>query len=74
MRTETPSTNHLMTIRSAAEARGLDPRCLWRAIREGQLKAYKIDHRYRVRLQDVDSWIEGSRYEPNSPGKSEGSK
>ncbi len=57
----------LVTVREAARHHGIYPRHLWRSIRAGSLPAYQIGGWLRVRLSDVDKWIEGMRAEGGGP-------
>ena len=62
MDTTTPTDlNRLVTVRQAAVLRGVYVRRLWAAIRDGSLPAYQIGGWLRVRLADVDEWIETMR-------------
>jgi len=65
MRT-TGHDSKLIPVRKAARLRGLSDRRLWLAIREGALPAYQIGGWLRVRLTDVDRWIESMRINPDS--------
>jgi len=49
-----------VTVPAAARARNLDPRQLKRAIRRRELRAFDFGGWPRVRLEDVDCWIESS--------------
>jgi excisionase family DNA binding protein len=51
----------LVTVREAARHHGIYPRHLWRSIRDGSLPAYQIGGWQRVRLSDVDAWLEACR-------------
>ena len=51
----------LVTVREAARHHGIYPRQLWRSIRDGSLTAYQIGGWQRVRLTDVDAWLETRR-------------
>lgn len=51
----------LLTVREAARYHGIYPRQLWRSIRDGSLPAYQIGGWQRVRLADVDAWLESRR-------------
>ncbi len=51
----------LVTIPEAARHYGIFPRQLWRSIRDGSLPAYQIGGWQRVRLADVDAWLETRR-------------
>ncbi|GAF85910.1 unnamed protein product [marine sediment metagenome] len=54
----------LIPVREAARLRGIYARRLWAAIQDGALPAYKIGGWLRVRLADVDDWIESTRFQP----------
>jgi excisionase family DNA binding protein len=51
----------LVTVREAARHHGIYPRQLWRSIRNGSLTAYQIGGWQRVRLADVEAWLETRR-------------
>ncbi len=51
----------LVTVREAARHHGIYPRQLWRSIRNGSLPAYQIGGWQRVRLADVEAWLETRR-------------
>ncbi len=51
----------LVTVREAARHHGIYPRQLWRSIRDGSLPAYQIGGWQRVRLADVEAWLETRR-------------
>ena len=59
----TTHDSKLIPVREAARSRGVYVRRLWTAIREGELPAYRIGSWLRVRLADVDTWIETRRVE-----------
>lgn len=63
---KTTTETKLVRVREAARRRGVYVRRLWAAIRSGELPAYQIGGWLRVRLSDVDRWIEGFRV--TSPG------
>ena len=54
----------LHRVTAAARLRGIHPRHLWAAIRDGDLLAYKVGAWLWVRLEDVDAWIESTRFQP----------
>lgn len=60
----TDPRGRLQSVGAAARERGIYPPRLWRAIRDGELPAYKIGHWLRVRPEDVDQWLEARRYTP----------
>jgi len=50
----------LLTVSEVAEATGLSPNAIYRAIDAGELRASKLRGRLRVRLADVDGWIDSN--------------
>lgn len=50
----------------AAAYLGITTRTLYRIIDEGQLAAYKFGRVIRLKQDEVDAFIEGSRIEPGS--------
>ena len=50
----------------AADRLGITPRTLYRFIDRGELPAYRFGRVIRLRLSDVDSYIERCRVEPGS--------
>lgn len=50
----------LLTVRDVADATGLSPNAVYRAISAGELCASKLRGRLRVRLEDVDGWIDAN--------------
>jgi len=65
MNTDAPTGSRLWTVSAAARARGVYARRLWAAIRTGRLPAFQVGHWLRVRLEDVDAWIDTQRYDTN---------
>lgn len=57
----------LLSVDQVAEVVGLSPKGVRSAIRRGELAASKLAGRLRVREQDVERWIEGSRVQPQAP-------
>lgn len=55
-----------MSTREASERLGVTLRTLYRFIDEGQLTAYKFGRVIRIKEDDVESFIEGSRITPGS--------
>ena len=47
----------LLTVSQVAEATSLSPNAIYRAIRNGELRASKLRGRLRVQLTDLDAWI-----------------
>ena len=50
----------------AARHLGLTPRTLYRLIDEGQIPAYKFGRVIRLKLQDIESFIESARIQPGA--------
>ncbi|MGH8907672.1 MAG: helix-turn-helix domain-containing protein [Egibacteraceae bacterium] len=50
----------------AARHLGLTPRTLYRLIDEGQIPAYKFGRVIRLKLDDIDSFIESARIQPGA--------
>ena len=50
----------LLTVSEVAEATGLSPNAIYRAIDAGELRASKLRGRLRVRFADVDDWIDSN--------------
>jgi len=55
-----------LSTAAAAERLGITSRTLYRFIDEGQLPAYKFGRVFRLKLADVDAYIETCRVEPGS--------
>ncbi|MGH8884804.1 MAG: helix-turn-helix domain-containing protein [Egibacteraceae bacterium] len=50
----------------AARHLGLTPRTLYRLIDEGQIPAYKFGRVIRLKLEDIESFIESARIQPGA--------
>jgi len=59
--------SRLWTVKAAARARGVYAPRLWDAIRTGELAAFQVGQWLRVRLEDVDAWIQSRRYDAANP-------
>ena len=57
---------HWLGTAEAAAYLGITTRTLYRIIDEGQLAAYKFGRVIRLKQDEVDAFIEGSRIEPGS--------
>jgi excisionase family DNA binding protein len=57
----------MLTVQAVAEQCGLSGKAIYRAIDRGELKAFRLCSRLRVRRDDMESWIEGARIEPDLP-------
>lgn len=74
-----PSDRRLLTVNDVAEATGLSPNAVYRAIWDGELRAAKLRGRLRVKLADLDAWIDsnlvttrGAHQEPPPPARPPG--
>jgi excisionase family DNA binding protein len=54
------SDRRLLTVSEVAEATGLSPNAVYRAIWDGELRASKLRGRVRVQLADLDAWIDSN--------------
>jgi excisionase family DNA binding protein len=66
----------LLTVSEVAEATGLSPNAIYRAIWDCELRASKLRGRLRVQLADLDAWIDsnlvttrGTPEEPPAPAR-----
>jgi len=59
------TTERLISVRDAGRLRGIHAPRLWAAIRDGSLPAFQIGGWLRVRIGDVDRWIESMRVIPD---------
>ena len=50
----------------AAERLGVVPRTLYRMIDEGLIPAYKMGRVFRLKLSDLDAFLESTRVQPGS--------
>lgn len=57
----------LLTVSEVAEATGLSPNAIYRAIDAGELRASKLRGRLRVRFADVDGWIDSNVVRVRTP-------
>lgn len=69
----------LLTVGEVADATGLSPNAVYRAVAVGELRASKLRGRLRIQLADLDAWIDsnlvtsrGSREEPPAPARPPG--
>jgi excisionase family DNA binding protein len=69
----------LLTVSQVAEATGLSPNAVYRAISDGELRASKLRGRLRVKLADLDAWIDSNlvstrdaQEEPPAPARPPG--
>jgi excisionase family DNA binding protein len=58
--------NHWMGTAEAAKRMGITPRTLYKFIDSGELPAYKFGRVIRLKLTDVDAFIEGARVQPGT--------
>ena len=52
----------------AAEYLGISPRTLYRLIDQGRIPAYEIGRVYRLKVADLDAFLESARVEPGTLG------
>lgn len=57
----------LLTVTQVAEATGLSPNAIYRAIDAGELRASKLRGRLRVRFADIDGWIDSNVVRVRTP-------
>ena len=55
-----------LSTQDAARRLGVTPRTLYRFIDQGELTAYRLGRVIRLKLTDVDAFIEASRIEPGT--------
>ena len=61
------SIDRYLTIEQAVEIVPLSPITLRRAIRRGDLVAFRVGRRVLVRPEDLHAWVESRRVAPESP-------
>jgi len=63
-----PVAEDIRWLSTAAACRrlGITVRTLYRLVNEGQIPAYRFGRVYRLKEDDVDSFIEASRIEPGT--------
>lgn len=62
-----PNISEYVTVPRAARLRGISVKRLRRAVNEGRCRAVTVETTWpRVRLHDVDAWIESTRLHPTS--------
>jgi excisionase family DNA binding protein len=59
-----PPPGHLVSVAAVAAMTGLSDTAVYRAIAAGELRAAKLRGRLRIRVADVDSWIDESAVRP----------
>lgn len=55
-----PPQRRLLAVSEVAEATGLSPNAVYRAIWDGELRASKLRGRLRVQRADLDAWIDSN--------------
>jgi excisionase family DNA binding protein len=55
---------HFMTVDEVANTVALHPKVVRRAIDAGELKAFKLRSRIRIKRSDFNAWLEANRVEP----------
>ena len=59
-----PSDPVWLGTQEAARQLGITPRTLYRLINEGEIPAYKLGRVLRLRLSDVEAFLESARVQP----------
>lgn len=59
-------TMRLLSVAEVASTTGLSESAVYRAIAAGELRASKLRGRLRVRMSDLESWIESNLVSPKS--------
>lgn len=60
MAQEEPGLTHLMTVAEVASVMRVSRMTVYRLIKRGQLKAIRVGRNYRVREDDLTSYLESS--------------
>lgn len=55
----------LLTVEEVARLAKLSPKTVCREIGRGNLRAYKLAGRWRIRTHDCEAWIDQGAYEPD---------
>jgi excisionase family DNA binding protein len=55
-----------LSTQEAARRLGITPRTLYRLVDEGSVPAYKMGRVIRLKLADVDAFMEASRIQPGT--------
>jgi len=63
-RRSTSPENLWLSVQSAADQLGLTTRTIYRFINEGKLAAYRFGRVYRIRREDLDSFVASSAVRP----------
>jgi excisionase family DNA binding protein len=63
---DTPPDATWLSTQDAARRLGVTPRTLYRFIDQGDLTAYRLGRVIRLKLSDVDAFIEASKIEPGT--------
>jgi len=59
-----PVKGHLVSVADVASMTGLSDTAVYRAIGAGELRAAKLRGRLRIRVADIDAWIESNAVRP----------
>jgi excisionase family DNA binding protein len=54
----------LLSPEQVATACGLSRRAVYRAIDRGELRAFRLCSRLRIRPEDVEAWVQANQIEP----------
>jgi len=49
----------ILTVKAAAKLLEVDPKTVYRLVERGQLPAFKVGKQWRMRLGDLEGWIDG---------------
>ncbi len=62
--TEEPTSSLWMSVQTAANELEVTTRTIYRFINDGKLAAYRIGRVYRIRRQDLDSFLHAAALQP----------
>lgn len=54
-----------MTVEEVSRHAKLSPKTVCREIGRGNLRAYKLSGRWRIRVEDCEAWIDKAAYAPD---------
>jgi excisionase family DNA binding protein len=60
-------TPEYIDVKDAGKIVRLHPKVIRRAIDDGELPAYKLRSKIRIRRSDLDAWIESCKVQPYEP-------
>lgn len=56
----------LLSLTDAARLTRISRSTIRRAVADGSLPAYRVGNRYRVRVTDLEAWIDAARIDPKA--------